>query len=125
MDEATKNISSWVIDLKDAKSIIPGDISPIQQQGKSWKPMELPDHEWDQSRDNAVTPMTHLFMDTKVKETKEEQTGTGSKVIKEYIVRSGHVYTFVNLSLAEPDTAYHRFNKIFRLLTVPALNGRF
>ena len=87
--------------------------------------MEIPDHEWDQSRDNAVTPMTHLFIDTKVKETKEEQIGMGSKVIKEYIVRSGQVYTFVNLSLAEPDTAYRRFNEIFRLLTVPALDGRF
>ena len=125
VDEASKNVSYWVIDSKDAKSIIPGDIYPVQQQGKTWKSMELPDHEWDQSRDNAVTPMAHLFMDTKVKETKEEQIGTGSKVIKEYIVRSFQVYTFVNLSLAEPDTAYRRFNGIFRLLTVPALDGRF
>ena len=60
-----QNLSHSLIVSKDAKAIIPGDISPVQRPGHSWsKRIELPDHTWDQSRVNSVTPMTFLFLKT-------------------------------------------------------------
>ena len=41
------------------------DIAPVQILGHSWKKRELPDHTWDQSRTNGITPMTFLFLETK------------------------------------------------------------
>lgn len=52
-----------VIDSKDAKTIICGDIQPVQNPGKSWKAITYENHTFDQSRTNAVYPMTHLFLD--------------------------------------------------------------
>ena len=43
-----------------------GDNTPVQKPGKSWKKITAPDHDWDQSRTYAVTPMTHLFLQTKM-----------------------------------------------------------
>ena len=51
---------------KDAKAIVYGDISPVQRPRRCWKKRTLPDHTWDQSRVNAITPMTFLFMDTAI-----------------------------------------------------------
>ena len=48
------------------KKIVCGDITPVQKPSKLWKNVEYPDHDWDQSRINAVTPMTHLFLRTDV-----------------------------------------------------------
>ena len=54
---------------KDAKAIVPGDIAPVQRPGPTWKSrVELPDHTWDQSRTNAVTPMTFPFLMTSIKQ---------------------------------------------------------
>lgn len=44
---------------------IKGDITPVQKPGKSWRKINAPDHDWDQSKTYAVTPMTHLFLETK------------------------------------------------------------
>ena len=52
---------------KDAKAIVPTDISPVQNPGPRWKKrLELLDHTWDQSRTNTITPMTFLFFQTQV-----------------------------------------------------------
>ena len=53
--------SNCLVDSKDAKTVICGDIQPVQNPGKSWKPIIYPDHTFDQSRTNAVYPMAHLF----------------------------------------------------------------
>lgn len=86
---------------KDAKAIIMADIAPVQVTGHSWKKREVPDHSWDQSRTNAITPMTFLFLETKVtgKTLSEEDTIM-------YITRTGQGVTLLYLSLFEPDTTF-------------------
>ena len=60
--DACKDLNQSVVVSKDAKATISAGISPVQRPGRSWKrKLELPDHSWDQSRINAVTPMTFLF----------------------------------------------------------------
>ena len=39
--------SDCVVDLKDAKIIISGEIQPVQNPGKSWKQRSYPDHTFD------------------------------------------------------------------------------
>lgn len=65
-----------MVDSKDAKSIVPGDISPVQKPMKTWKQRLgiLPDHDWDQGRSNAITPMAHLLLESKTLVTNEEVT---------------------------------------------------
>ena len=92
---------------KDAKAIVPADIAPVQRPGHSWKSrLELPDHSWDQSRINAVTPMTFLFLCTKVfpstlMQKLSIQTSENTML---HLTRSGHSVTLINLSFYEPDT---------------------
>ena len=62
--DACQDLSQCIVVSKDAKAITPGDISPVQRPGRSWKPKEHPDHSWDQSRVNAITPMTFLILNT-------------------------------------------------------------
>ena len=62
--DACQDLSQCIVVSKDAKAIIPGDISPVQRSGCSWKPMEHPDHSWDQSRVNAITLMMFLFLNS-------------------------------------------------------------
>lgn len=103
-----------IFDSKDAKSIVCGDISPVQRPGKTWKKREgiLPDHEWDQSRRNAVTPMTHLFL-------LQEQNAP------EIVLRTGKGAVLLNLSLYEPSTTFRCLNEFFKLLTIPELDQYF
>lgn len=63
LEEAEKTSNDHVVDSRDAKAIVCGDIQPVQNPGKSWKPISYEDHTFDQSRTNAVVPITHLFMD--------------------------------------------------------------
>lgn len=65
VDSASENPSGFFLDSKGAKCIVCGDIPPVLKPGKTWKTYETPDHTFDQSGINAVTPMTHLFMDIK------------------------------------------------------------
>ena len=62
MDSAAENANGFLLDSKDAKCIVWGDIAPVLRPGKSWSNL-TPDHSFDQSRVNAVAPMTHLFME--------------------------------------------------------------
>ena len=107
---------------KDAKAIVLADIAPVQHPGHSWKPRELPDHSWDQSRTNAITPMTFLFINTRVTSSSLVE---GDNDAVEYITRSGQGVTLLYLSFFEPDTTFKCMNEIFYLFTLPALQQHF
>ena len=63
VDTAIGKENAYVLDSKDAKRIVLADSCPVQKPGKTWKNIHLPDHDWDQSRTNAITPMSHLFLE--------------------------------------------------------------
>ena len=115
---------------KDAKAIVPGDFAPVQRPGPTWKSRaELPDHTWDQSRTNAVTPMTFLFLMTSIKqlpattvECLETQISNTTTI---HLTRTGQGVTLLNLSFYEPHTTLRCLNEIFYLLTIPALDTFF
>ena len=65
MNTAGSQTNSSMVDSKDAKRIALADTCPVRP-GKTWKKINLPDHHWDQSKINAVTLMTHLFMESKI-----------------------------------------------------------
>ncbi len=49
-----------IIISKDAKAVIPTDMSPVQRYSRSWsKRMVLPDHTYDQSRVNCYDVLVH------------------------------------------------------------------
>ncbi|CAG2246508.1 unnamed protein product [Mytilus edulis] len=87
--------------------------------GKSWKKTSRMDHQFDQSRTKACTPMTHLetLCTNSVLET-ENLTVMN-------VVRSGQPVTLINISLYEPATVFRCFNELFHLLTIPALDNLF
>ena len=97
------------------------DIFPTHFTGKSWSSATYPDHTWDQSRDNVVTPMTHLFLTTKVDEQVFDVGGSALL----HVTRTGKAVTLVNLSLYEPETAFNYMNEIFFMLTLPELDEYF
>ena len=63
VDSAVEDSNTFFLDFKDAKCTICGDIQPVLKPGKTWRNFETPDHAFNQSRVNAVTVMSHLFMD--------------------------------------------------------------
>ena len=81
-----------------------GDIAPGLKPGKSWSKFETPDHSFDQSRVNAVTLMTHLFIDTpKLTNVDLNIMGTDTVI---NVTRTGKAITLINLSLSEPETVF-------------------
>ena len=120
VDSASENANGFLLDSKDAKCIVCGDIAPVLKPGKSWLNFETPDHSFDQSRVNAVTPMTHLFMDIPNVDLLIPDTETVVNV-----TRSGKAVTLINLSLTEPETVFRVFNEIFYLMTIPSLDKFF
>ena len=123
IDSASENANDCFLDSKDAKCIVCGDIAPVLKPGKSWSTFETPDHSFDQSRVNAVTPMTHLFMDIpKLANIDLQVPGTECVV---NVTRSGKVVTLINLSLTEPETVFRVFNELFYLMTIPSLDKYF
>ena len=126
VDSASDNPNSFLLDSKDAKCIVCGDISPVLKPGRSWRTFETPDHTFDQSRKNAVTPMTHLFMETKTGPRLEN----ADLLIPETefvlnVTRTGKAVTLINLSLTEPETVFRVFNEIFYLMSIPSLDVFF
>ncbi len=90
---------------KDAKAVIPTDMSPVQRYSRSWsKRMVLPDYTYNQSRVNCITPITFLFLETKVtRKTVNASVLTDltmplSEETTLHITRSGQVVTLLNLS---------------------------
>ena len=120
MDSAAENANGFLLDSKDAKCIVCGDIAPVLKPGKSWSNFETPDHSFDQSRVNAVTPMTHLFMDM----PNADLIIPGSETVVN-VTRSGKAVTLINLSLTEPETVFRVFNEIMYLMTIPSLDKFF
>ncbi|CAB3983432.1 zinc finger MYM-type 1-like [Paramuricea clavata] len=124
----------FVVDSKDAKKIVCAEISPVQKPRRTWSEFEYPDHDWDQSRTNAVTPMTHLLMNTVI--TKQQFVPSNPSLHNWditlpnsdtiiHVTRSGKAVTFLNPSLLEPDTTIRLFNEIFLLLSKPNLDFVF
>ena len=120
VDSASENVNGFLLDSKDAKCIVCGDIAPVLKPGKSWSNFETPDHSFDQSRVNAVTPMTHLFMDMPNVDLLIPDTETVVNV-----TRTGKAVTLINLSRTEPETVFRVFNEIFYLMTIPSLDKFF
>ena len=127
--DASQKLSQSIVVSKDAKAIIPADISPVQRPGRSWKSKEHPDHSWDQSRVNSITPMTFLFLETVVKQkpssTVEELYITTSSSTTIHLKRTGQGVTLLNLSFFEPETTFKCLNELLYLLTLPSLDPFF
>ena len=110
-----------LVDSKDAKAKNHSDVSPVQKPGKAWRKVILPDHAWNRSSHNAVTPISHLLMETELHlEDKGEQRLTVYSVR-----RTGTAATLLKLSHFEPETVHRVFNEIFLLLRNPALDHLF
>ena len=119
-DYAHLSPNNFLVDSKDAKAKIQSDVAPVQRPGKTWRKVNLPDHDWSKSNQTSVTPMTHLFLDTDM--TLEETSPEADF----YRVRmTGKAVTLLNLSFFEPQTVERVFNEIFVLLTNPALDSYF
>jgi len=109
-----------LVDSKDAKAKVNADVSPVQKPGKSWRKIILPDHDWNRSAQNAITPMSHLFIQTDLTlEDQKEQNLVYS------IQRTGAAATLLNISYFEPETVHRVFNEIFLLLRSPSLDHLF
>ena len=120
-------IAHTLVVSKDAKVIVPGDIAPVQRPAPTWKSqVELPDHTWDQSHTNAVTPMTFLFLMTQLPATTVECLETQIlNTTTIHLTRTGQGVTLLNLSFYEPHTTLRCLNEIIYLLTIPALDTFF
>ena len=115
-DNADKCKDDIVIDSKDAKKIVCGDIAPTRNSCKVWTNIEYPDRNWYQSRNNAMTPMTHLLLRTDV--SYSETSIIDDPVVNQvdilspisttvlHIRRTGKAITLVNPSLLEPETTF-------------------
>ena len=127
--DACQDLSQCIVVSKDAKAIIPGDISPVQRPGRSWKPKEHPDHSWDQSRVNAITPMTFLILNTVIKQqpssTIQELHLSTSDCTTLHLTRTGQGVTLLNLSFYEPETTFRCLNELLYLLTLSSLDCFF
>ena len=129
-DEANQYSSSCMIDSKDAKCIINGELPPVLKPGRMWKKVEYPDHTFDQSRNNAVTPMTHLFLESRILPTDTPPLNTanlhipGTQAVVN-VTRTGRAVTLLNLFLYEPETVLRVFNEIFYLMSIPELDSFF
>ena len=91
--------SNCFINSKDVKTAICGDIQPVQNLGKSWKPITYPDHTFDQSCTNAVYPMAHLFLDNKQKVCEDD-----ARTIE--ITRTGRPVLLINIAFFEHETTF-------------------
>ena len=132
VDDCAANTNTCVVDSKDAKSIVPGDTDPVQKPMKTWKQRSgiLPDHDWEQGRTNAMTPMAHLFLQSKT--TVETPMPTEEVIIPLLdssvavsVTRTGQTVNLIYLLHYEPETVFHCFNELFLLLVQPSLDRFF
>ena len=112
-----------MVDSRDAKSIICADIQPVQNPGKSWKPISYEDHTFDQSRVKAVVPMTHLFMELKCDEANKQNDSDYKQELM--VTRTGKPVTLIYLGISEPETTFRAMNEMFYFLTLPSLDTTF
>ena len=129
VDSATTNKCSSLVLSKDAKAIVCGDIAPVQKPGHTWKPISLPDHSWDQSRVNAITPMTFLFLETVITKRDVLPTSDDKGIVHTdnvtYITRTGQGVSLLYLSFYEPGTTFECANELLYLMTSPSLDALF
>ena len=126
VDLASENANGYFLDSKDAKCIVCADIAPVLKPGRTWRNLETPAHCFDQSRINAVTPTTHLFMDVK----KDLQQNNATLLIPKTdvvinVTRMGKAVMLINLSFTEPETVFGVFNELSLLLCIPSLEKSF
>ena len=135
LDEAAENAFETFVDSYDAKQVVrPND----KHNNKTWRQCEYHDHTYDQSRNNAVTPMTHLFERTE--ETRCEVKyhscirASASDVFfssnereetKIHQKWTGRAVTVLRLSLYENETVFCSINEILYLMTLPQLDHCF
>lgn len=114
-DVAHQNSDSYLLDSKDAKCIVVGDIPPVLKLGRLWKREVYPDHTFDQSRNNAVTPVSHLFVETKITAPPPLSEGcfsipnTSASIL---VTRTGNAMTIVNLSFTN-QKQFFEYSMIF------------
>ena len=132
VDDCAVNKNTCMVDSKDAKSIIPGDITPVQKPMKTWKQRSgiLPDHDWEQGRANAVTPMAHLFLETKTvvecpMPTEEVIVPLENSAGAVSVTRTGKAVNLIYLSYYEPESVFRCFNELFFLMVQPSLDVFF
>ena len=121
VDEWEANKNSHMIDSKDAKSIVPGDIAPVQKPMKTWKQRSgiLPDHDWEQGRANAITPMAHLLMESKILSSSEEVTiPLSSNSVSVSVTRTGKAVYLTYLSYYEPETVLRCLNEVLFIMVL-------
>ena len=53
LEDCENNAGDHMIDSRDAKSMICGDIPPVQLPGKSWKPITYSDHTFEQGKNKC------------------------------------------------------------------------
>ena len=100
-------------------------MAPVQHPRHSWKShVELPDHSWDQSRINAVTPMTFMSLKTKTIPCQSPASSVQnldmhiSDTTILHLTPSGQCVTLINLSFYESDTTFKCLNEVCYLLTL-------
>ena len=133
LDKASKDQNNYCVDSRDAKQVIRANTG---HGGRTWRNIENPDHTFDTSRTNAVTPMTHLLVQTV--ETKRKLTINNNPRLQElflspsprsdvviHIKRTGKAITFLNLSHYEPETIFRSVNEFLFMITIPALDTCF
>ena len=74
----------------------------------------------EKSRTNSITPMTFLFIESRVSGI----TSSGQDTIT-HVKRTGQGVTLLYLSFFEPDTTFKCMNEIFLLLANPCLDHYF
>jgi hypothetical protein len=128
LDYAAKHPDEFLVDSKDAKTVVKPDGG---LRGNTWKVIEEPDHDFEPSRDNACTPMTHLLLESKITTFDPDMTLQridlnlpDSNTILQ-VTRTGQAVTLVNLSYYERETVSRLMNEIFYMLTIPALDKFF
>ena len=126
---SAQNPDSRLGDSKDAKCVLCGDIDPVLRPGKSWQTFETPDHTFDQSQKNAVTPISHLFVETKVIQQRNLNVDVHCPVLCTestiHLTRTGQAIRLINISYFEPETVFRVFNEFFYLVSVLSLDAHF
>ncbi|KAK3107079.1 hypothetical protein FSP39_006642 [Pinctada imbricata] len=129
VDKAAKFPETTMVVSKDAKALVRSENS---LGGKTWKVTELPDHDWDQSKNNAITPMGHLFLESKytvhssLNPLPDDLSIEGkSSPTTVHVTRTGKAVYLLNLSVYEPETVFRCVNEIFKLLVEPSLDEHF
>ena len=121
LDEADESPLETFVNSYDAKQVVrPND----KHNNKTWRRCEYQDHTYDQSRNNAITPMSHLFLKTeqtrrKIKFNQDVCANKSDGLFRLYareettihLKRTGRAITVLRLSLHENETVFRSINE--------------